>query len=58
MGKLPLFIGGIGEKNYGGKYRMGNRIYSIKGISPTLLATSRGNISGYSPLILVKKSKM
>lgn len=52
--KKPQLVFGIGELNFGNHYRQGYRVYTLKGISPTLLSTSHG-ISGYSPLVLVKK---
>lgn len=50
---MPLVIGSYGDSHaFGRQFRQGNRIYSIKHISPALQANN-GNLSGGSVLILL-----
>jgi len=42
--KVPICVGGIGEKDFGNTYRQGNRIYSSNAIAVCLLAQPVGNM--------------
>lgn len=48
-------IGGIGERNFGGNFRQGNRIYDSNGIATCLTASPVGNAGGYTALYAVDK---
>lgn len=52
---LIISRGGLGERNYGEQYRMGNRVYDADGIACCLCAQPVGNAGGYTCLYLVKE---
>ena len=52
---LIISRGGLGERNYGEQYRMGNRVYDADGIACCLCAHPVGNAGGYTCLYLVKE---
>jgi DNA (cytosine-5)-methyltransferase 1 len=51
----PIFLGGLGKRNFGKQFRQGNRVYSSKGIAVCLTAQPLGNMGGYSSLYVVRK---
>lgn len=40
----PIFVGGIGERNFGKQYRQGNRVYGSDGVAVCLTANPLGNL--------------
>lgn len=52
--KVPICVGGIGEKDFGNTYRQGNRIYSSNAIAVCLLAQPVGNAGGWTCLYTVE----
>ena len=52
--KVPILVGGVGEKDFGNTYRQGNRIYSSNAIAVCLLAQSVGNAGGWTCLYTVE----
>jgi len=52
---IPIFLGGLGKRNFGKQFRQGNRVYSADGIAVCLTAQPLGNIGGYSSLYIIKK---
>lgn len=46
----PTLVGGIGEKNFGGQYRQGNRVYDAGSIAVALMSNPVGNAGGNSSL--------
>ncbi len=52
--KVPICVGGIGEKDFGNTYRQGNRIYSFNAIAVCLLAQPVGNAGGWTCLYTVE----
>lgn len=41
-----IVLGGVGEKNFGGRYRQGNTIHDSNGIAATITASPVGNWGG------------
>lgn len=52
--KVPILVGGVGEKDFGNTYRQGNRIYSSNAIAVCLLAQPVGNAGGWTCLYTVE----
>ena len=54
--KVPILVGGVGEKDFGNTYRQGNRIYSsnANAIAVCLLAQPVGNAGGWTCLYTVE----
>lgn len=52
--KVPILVGGVGEKDFGNTYRQGNRIYSSNAIAVCLLAQPVGNAGGWTCLYAVE----
>ena len=50
---FPYRIAAFGERNFGGRFRMGNRVYSSDHISVALLSQPVGSLGGQTNLYLV-----
>ena len=51
---FPYRIAAFGERNFGGRFRMGNRVYSSDYIAVALMAQPVGSLGGQTNLYLVK----
>ena len=52
---FPYRITAFGERNFGGRFRMGNRVYSSDYIAVALMAQPVGSLGGQTNLYLVKE---
>jgi len=50
---FPYRITAFGERNFGGRFRMGNRVYSSNYIAVALLSQPVGSLGGQTNLYLV-----
>ena len=53
---FPYRITAFGERNFGGRFRMGNRVYSSDHIAVALMAQPVGSLGGQTNLYLVYES--
>lgn len=53
-GNRLIILGGVGEKNFGNRYRPGNTIHDSNGVAATITASPVGNMGGGNSAISCK----